>query len=558
MPGDGARAVTASHAGRGGAVRRAFDACSLPLQIGIVGTVASLAMAGASWAWIAPRDAGVAVLAAASAVAATLLAAVAAARTTRALLQEAAAAHAMAQHESLPDVDMPLLEACREMQRASSNVRRLFAAARRRQRELMAQNEALAGRLQARTHQLTTLQDLSIGLATKSDLHELVDEALEALEETMEYASASMWARGERAEGGDVVLMGYRIGAGSEPPTADLTGMRLSRGNMQRYEQIERDQLPLIENHASQGLLSWLWSKVVDDARSSALYRASRSWMAVPLKARDYVLGVMRVDHHEPDYFDDERARLLAAVGSQAALAMRHAQLLARERDVAIVAERNRIARDLHDAVSQTLFAAGVIAGTLARVTQRETPPEVDHIATQAAVLERLTRGALAEMRLLMFELRPDALQGTPLAELLQHAIEGIACQGRIEIEHALADDDGFAAAVRVPLYRIAQEALSNVARHSDARHATVQWIVGPERAMLRVADDGRGFDAQAPRPGHFGVESMRSRAREIGASIAIASEEGGGTDIRIELTAVGSTADSAADADGTAIERAA
>ena len=198
---------------------------------------------------------------------------------------------------------------------------------------------------------------------------------------------------------------------------------------------------------------------------------------------------------------------------------MRHAQLLAQQKDQAVVAERNRIARDLHDAVSQTLFAANVIAGTLGRLASRlaEGDAAAAVLQQQAEALERLNKGALAEMRLLMFELRPDALQHLPLAELLQHAIDALASRGTIEVSQRLARDDRLPGASRVHIYRIAQEALSNIGRHSGASHAVVEWIV-PEHGAggrLRIADDGHGFDPGASPPGHFGLGNMAERAAE-------------------------------------------
>jgi len=333
--------------------------------------------------------------------------------------------------------------------------------------------------------------------------------------------------------------MGYRTAANADSGAAvadNLRGMRLSRANLQTYEQIERERTAIIENRARQSLLSWLWSKVTDDSRTAALYRATRSWMALPLKFRDNVLGILRVDHNETDYFDSERARLLTAVGSQAALAMRHAQLMLQEREVAIIAERNRIARDLHDAVSQTLFAANVMAGTLARTLEREPTMDVALVRERAAALERLNRGALAEMRLLMVELRPDALEQAPLADLLKLAIEALSCRGEIRVESTLARDDPLPPSARIQVYRIAQEALSNIGKHSGATQAVVQWQVDGERASLRIADDGRGFDPGHSRPGHFGLDNMRSRALEIGARLTITSAPGEGTELKVEL----------------------
>ncbi len=516
---------------------RLLDERVLPVQLVCAGSAATALGAALAWSWIDDTRAALLGIAAGGLLA-TAATALLAQRTTRGLRAVATGARQLREQELGEPAQIPLVTASAELRQATLALRRLIDAARRQKRALEERNAALAQSLQARTHQLSTLQDLSIGLATKTEIHELVDEALGALEQTMEYATASLWARAGRGEGGQVVLLGYRVGEGAPAPVAgDLTGMRLSRANLQHYERIERERAPLIENQARQSLLSWLWTKMTDDARTSDLYRASRSWMAAPLKYREDVLGVMRVDHEEPDYFDAERARLLSAVVSQTALALRHARLLAQERENAVLAERNRIARDLHDAVSQTLFAANVLAGTLAGSIEREPPPAPGQFKAQLQSLERLNRGALAEMRLLMFELRPEALEQTPLAELLRQAIDALTIQGSIHVDARLAADDGTATAARVALYRIAQEAFSNIARHSGAREVAVSWQAqdgGPAR--LRIADDGRGFDVEAPRAGHFGLDNMRARAQEIGARLTISSRPGAGTELLLEM----------------------
>lgn len=520
-----------------GRLRDRFDAMGLPWQVGWAGAGCALIAAIVTWTnggqqW--PSTLAIAAAALAASAAGVLLAR----RTQLALQGVGAAARTLARDDAPDDRQMPFDQSSRELRHTTHQLHRMVEAARRRERALLARNAALSGQLANRTHELTTLQDLSIGLATKSDLHELVEEALGALEQTMDYASASVWSRGDRQAGAPVSLLGYRVGAGiGDDAGEDLVGMRLSRANLQRYEQIEAAAEPIIENQARQSLLSWLWAKVIDDAPSSALYSASRSWMAVPLKARSQVLGVLRVDHHEPDYFDAERARLLLAVSSQTALAMRHAQLLAEQRETAVISERNRIARDLHDAVSQTLFAANVTAGALARSVLREPPPSAESTAQQAQTLERLNRGALAEMRLLLFELRPDALHGVPLSELLQQAIAALVSRGEVSVMPSLANGDDLPPDVRVQLYRIAQEALSNIARHSGASRAEIEWKVDDSSgASLRIADNGRGFDVGQRMSGHFGLENMRSRAEEIGATFELVSTPGQGTELRVDL----------------------
>lgn len=547
-----------------------FERLGLVRQVWLLGLVGSVAAAGAAAAFMtfsapaapagseAPATAGAAApalwalvaTALVAGAAATALAAWGAARVQRAHGAVTGAARSIAREEpGGSETALPLHTETADLLDTTAALRRAIEALRQRIDSLKAQNDALAARLSHRTQELTSLQDLSIGLAKRgSDVAGLVDEALHALQRTMAFSSASVWARGDLDATQPVTLLGYRSTASelSGLALSDLVGLRLSRANLQRYEQIEQDGQPIIENRPQQGLLAWLWAMVTDDARTSALYRDTRSWMAVPLAvkdtvragiapegttARDSVLGVLRVDHTEPDHFDPERARLLTAVASQTALAMRHAHLLARERDNAAAAERNRLARDLHDAVSQTLFAANLLAGTLARDA---TLPEAAR--EQAATLSRLSQGALAEMRMLMFELRPDALATLPLAELLQQAAAALAARGGLEVQVSIEPVDP-PPAVRVHLYRLAQEALSNVARHSGARHVHLRWhsaVAG--RGVLSIRDDGHGFDPDEEHPGHYGLTNMNERAVLLGATLHITSAPGAGTNVEVEV----------------------
>jgi signal transduction histidine kinase len=455
-------------------------------------------------------------------------------RAAQALHRVAAAARLLAREEPAEDAQVPHEPRCAELHDTTSALRRAVDVARRRRQALQAQNTALGLKLQSRTQELTSLQDLSIGLAAQPELSGLVNEALAALGTSMDYSSASVWARQGLEPGQPVVLTGYRSAEAelAELDLSDLSGLRLSRSNLERYEQVEREGQAIVENRPKQGLLAWLWAMVTDDARTSALYRNTKAWMAVPLKVQQRVLGVLRVDHREPDYFDAERTRLLAAVAGQTALAMSHAQALTMQRDAAVTAERNRIARELHDAVSQTLFAANLLASALARATGTD-----EDTRAQAQVLERLNRSALAEMRMMLFELRPDALAGVRLPELLQQAVEALAGRGGVEVNTLYQEEHAVPVDTRIAVYRIAQSALSNAARHSGAQHVQVHWqVLQPGQGRLRVADDGCGFDPAAPTPGHFGLENMRERASALGATLLINSAPGEGTELTLNM----------------------
>ncbi len=515
-------------------IRHGFERLTLPAQSTLLATLATaLALAGA-WLWGGLSLQALAWLLGAAAVAAAA-AIWPAWRTAQAHRLLTESARSLASEGAADDANLPYLPASEDLHRSSLALRRVVELARLRRQALEARNAVLGAQLQSRTLELSSLQDLSITLSRQTEIGSLVGEALSALEQTMAYSSASIWARNDLEPSQPVVLMGYRSQENelSGVDMSALTGLRLSRANLQRYEQIEAAGQPIVENRPRQSLLNWLWAMVTDDSRTSALYRSTRAWMAVPLMVRDRVLGVLRVDHGEPDFFDPERERLLTAVASQTALAMRHAHLLAQQRDNAVTAERNRIARDLHDAVSQTLFAANLLAGTLARADHLD-----DATRGQVQTLERLNRSALAEMRMMLFELRPDALEGVRLPELLQHAVEALSGRGGIEVTTEFSAEAGPPSAQRIELYRIAQEALSNVARHSGASHVHVGWTVSPAgKGRLHIVDDGAGFDLQAEHPGHFGLDNMRQRATVAGGELSIKSAPGEGTELLLNIS---------------------
>lgn len=202
----------------------------------------------------------------------------------------------------------------------------------------------------------------------------------------------------------------------------------------------------------------------------------------------------------------------------------------------AVQGERQRMARDLHDAVSQTLYAAHVQAGLLLRADGAAAWPQT--LQRQARRLEQLTQAALAEVRMLMLDLRPDALAQTPMAELLQQAINAVPAIEGLHIEQQVQAHDLLDGGQRTQIYRIAQEALANAVRHSRARRISVEWRVfdDGQGVMLRISDDGRGFDPEAVKPGRFGMPNMRSRAHDIGASLTLRTALGQGCEWLLRL----------------------
>jgi PAS domain S-box-containing protein len=200
----------------------------------------------------------------------------------------------------------------------------------------------------------------------------------------------------------------------------------------------------------------------------------------------------------------------------------------------AVTAERTRLARDLHDAVTQTLFSATLIADVLPQLWEMNPAEGLRRLEE----LHQLNRGALAEMRTLLVELRPNALVEVPLPTLLRQLAEALIGRSRLNIQ-VHAEGDGAAggrklpADVQIGLYRIAQEALNNAVKHAKATQAVVTLRLG-ETVRLTVADNGMGFDPSAITADHLGLKIMHERADAIQARLTVYSEPGEGTQISV------------------------
>jgi PAS domain S-box-containing protein len=195
----------------------------------------------------------------------------------------------------------------------------------------------------------------------------------------------------------------------------------------------------------------------------------------------------------------------------------------------AVTGERTRLARDLHDAVTQTLFSASLIAEVLPDIwdlNQAEGLKRLDE-------LRQLTRGALAEMRTLLVELRPNALTEIPLPDLLRQLCESLIGRARLPIQLNVEGKQRLSPDVQISLYRITQEALNNVVKHAKATQVVVMLRLNGD-VRLSVADNGCGFDPAVVPPDHLGLKIMRERAGAIGADLSVYSEPGEGTQVSV------------------------
>lgn len=205
-------------------------------------------------------------------------------------------------------------------------------------------------------------------------------------------------------------------------------------------------------------------------------------------------------------------------------------------------AERSRIARELHDSVSQALFSMTLHARAAQIALQRDASTADGPAADNVAQLRELTQGALAEMRALIFELRPDALRDEGLVSAVRKQSDALAARSGVQVtvtadlEHWTLDD-----LAEEELYRLVLEALNNVVKHASATRAEVRLGRCDGARVVEVCDDGIGFDATHARPGHLGLATMRERAARAGGHFELDTAPGAGTTVRVILDEAGS-----------------
>jgi PAS domain S-box-containing protein len=264
---------------------------------------------------------------------------------------------------------------------------------------------------------------------------------------------------------------------------------------------------------------------------------AFQALLAMPFFVQDEVFGGMVMCSTEPRNYSAEEVELASVFANQVALAVESARLRSQREQAAAAAERNRLARDLHDSVTQALFSAGLVAEVLPQVWERD--PALAREGLQE--LGILTRSALAEMRTMLLELRPTALVETRLNDLVWQLAEAVTSRAGLLVTYNIEPSPTLPPDVHVTFYRVAQEALHNILKHAKAEHVTVSLLPSPPadaqatgdwqgQVTLAVGDDGQGFDPGDLQPDQLGLGIMRERAETIGAELRIESRSGRGT----------------------------
>ena len=260
---------------------------------------------------------------------------------------------------------------------------------------------------------------------------------------------------------------------------------------------------------------------------------SSLSMLAVPLKMQGEVIGVLDVVNKKFG-FTPEDVRVMKLFADQAAMAIEHARLYQSAEQVAILEERQRLARELHDSVNQALYGINLYASAANR---KLAANDLDSVRKNLEILGTTARDALAEMRLLVFELRPPVLKQKGLVNAIQDRLKSVEERTGIEVGLKSRITSHIPMHIEEALYRIVQEALNNITKHAQAQHVTIHLIQSGQTLRLQVQDDGIGFDVEAAKSsGGIGLKTMQERAEAIKADFSIHSSPGAGSDITTKV----------------------
>ena len=260
--------------------------------------------------------------------------------------------------------------------------------------------------------------------------------------------------------------------------------------------------------------------------------RPMASAMLVPLVAADNILGFMVLCTSLKSYYDVHLADLALAFANQAAIAAENARLHGEAVRGAAINERARLARDLHDSVSQSLY--GIVLGSRTALAGSEDPGRVENALEYVL---KLAESGLTEMRALIRELRPEQLQEGSLGVVLQRQVEALCTRHAISLTSSLSDDEPLLPPqAKEDAYRIAIEAANNAVKHADATHINLTVEHRGALLFIEVRDNGRGFDPSEKFVDHYGLQGMHERAAALRATLRIDSANGSGTTVQLLL----------------------
>jgi nitrate/nitrite-specific signal transduction histidine kinase len=371
---------------------------------------------------------------------------------------------------------------------------------------------------QRRAEQFRVVTEMGHRITSILDVDELLQEIVRLLKETFGYSLITIGV----IEGDEVI---FKAGTKTGWPEPQFLPPSLKLGAQGITAWVAATGEPVLAPDVRQEPRYTFWSEAGE----------TRSELTVPLKTKGGTIGVLNVESDQLNAFDESDMEVLQSLANQAAIAIENARLYEQAQQAAIVEERGRLARELHDSVTQSLYSLTLLAEAGQRLAKSG---DVERAREYLNRLGEIGQQSLKEMRLLVYELRPLALREEGLVGALNQRLDAVERRAGVEAHLVIEGKLELPENVEEALYRIAQEALNNALKHAAPTSVEVSIRADGKHVELEVADDGQGFDLDAAGTGGgMGLISMRERAERLGGTLQVISATGEGTKVKVCLS---------------------
>ncbi len=381
------------------------------------------------------------------------------------------------------------------------------------------QAESDTEKLERRNRELSILNAIASALNRQVDLTRALNAALAQAADLLDLRTGWIWLL--REETGEPFL----AAAQNLPRALIENPQRMAGGSCYCLDTFRSGDL---NGAANVNVVTCTRLKDLVDGTDGLRYHSS-----IPLYAHGKKLGVLNVASPDWRELSPDDLRLLYTMGDLVSMAIERARLFARSAEYGAVEERNRLAREIHDTLAQGLAAIALQLETADALLESGADPERARRAIEQSL--SLIRANLEEARRSVLDLRAAPLEGRTLAQVLADMTRQAAAEGQVPVTFdAIGGSRPLPLRIETGLYRIAQEALTNIRRHANARHVAIRLATEPDRVELMVEDDGRGFDPARVPKGRYGLIGLNERVKLLGGALQMDSRPGAGTRLRV------------------------
>ncbi|MCL4560922.1 MAG: GAF domain-containing protein [Chloroflexi bacterium] len=377
-----------------------------------------------------------------------------------------------------------------------------------------------------RTRELSTVLEISKKITSTLELEPLLQVVVEQIKSIIPYSSATICTLRD----GQLEEIAYQ----SPGQAGQAQPLRLSLSNAELYEEVIQQQKVLVIDDVKGDTPLARALAETSDGLVQLSFGHAHSWMGIPLVVKDRAIGLLSLTHEKPNFYTQVHIRSALAIANQIAIAMENARLYEQAHDLATLEERQRIAGELHDSVTQLLYGIGLYSAAAGRSVRESNLELTEQIVGE---IKENALQALREMRLLIYELHPPVLEDLGLVAALQASLDSVKVRTGLHAELKAEGIDRLPVSMECELYRVALEALNNLVKYAKAKRVNIDLRLVDNVVTMEICDNGMGFDlAAAKASGGFGLRNMELRVKQICGNLEIDSLPGCGTRIRVEV----------------------